>query len=66
MIINFFQSLHDNLEINLAIMENILIKILILKNQKHVLLHFLSIKLNHQLYLLTDKSQEISNFIIKK
>ena len=66
MIINFFQSLHDNLEINLAIMENILIKILILKNQKHVLLHFLSIKLNHQLYSLTDKSQEISNFIIKK
>ena len=31
MIINFSQLLHDNLEINLAIMENILIKILILK-----------------------------------
>ena len=26
MIINFFQLLHDNLEINLAIMENIIIK----------------------------------------
>ena len=26
MIINFFQPLHDNLEINLAIMENIIIK----------------------------------------
>ena len=26
MIINFSQSLHDNLEINLAIMENIIIK----------------------------------------
>ena len=31
MIINFFQPLHDNLKINLAIMKNILIKILILK-----------------------------------
>ena len=31
MIINFSQPLHNNLEINLAIMENILIKILILK-----------------------------------
>ena len=31
MIINFSQLLHDNLEINLAIMENILIEISILK-----------------------------------
>ena len=31
MIINFFQLLHDNLEINLAIIENILIKILVSK-----------------------------------
>ena len=31
MIINFFQPLHDNLEINLAIMENSIIKTLILK-----------------------------------
>ena len=31
MIINFSQLLHENLEINLAIMENILIKILVLK-----------------------------------
>ena len=31
MIINFSQLLQDNLEINLAIMENILIKILVLK-----------------------------------
>ena len=29
MIINFFEPLHDNLEINFAIMENILIKIFI-------------------------------------
>ena len=31
MIINFSQPLHNNLEINLAIVENILIKIFILK-----------------------------------
>ena len=30
------------------------------KNLKHVLLRFLSIKSNHQLYPLTNKSQEIS------
>ena len=59
MIINFSQLLHENLEINLAIMENILIKILALKNQKHVHLRFLGIKSNHQLYPLTNKSQEI-------
>ena len=31
MIINFSQLLHDNLEISLTIIENILIKILVLK-----------------------------------
>ena len=49
MIIIFSQLLHDNLEINLAIMENIIIKILVL-NQKHVLLRFLGIKSNYPLY----------------
>ena len=57
MIVKFSQLLHDNLEINLAIMENILY----FKNLKHDLLRFLGIKSNHQLYPLTSKSQEMSN-----
>ena len=55
MIINFSEPLHDHLEINLAIMENIL------KYLKHAFLHFLGIKSNYQLYSLPNKSQEISN-----
>ena len=57
MIVKFSQLLHDNLEINLAIMENILY----FKNLEQDLLRFLVIKSNHQLYPLTNKSQEMSN-----
>jgi hypothetical protein len=39
LIIDFTHILHDNLEINLVTMENIIVKILN-KNLKHVLLHF--------------------------